>query len=430
MKNSIIIGMPRIIKGKGNTIRLEAEISWNVDGEEIKETIYYEVEKKWEEYLTSEFSDPFVLAMLEVGFENGLDIYYEAPMTEDLKYQLETYVIPVFVRNIKTLKSFKLAGPTKESYIHTENVAGTGFSAGVDSFYSVLKHLNSPYQSKRVTHLLLTVNGAAQTGINAEIDQAWFLEEMELFSKLASELNLELIGVNSNISLLNRYRKMFKGGDGIVTCSFVHALRKLFGTYYWASTYEAKVLEFRTDDPGYMEPFYLPYLSVNGLKFYHSGCEVNRMEKVEFIADNPVVQKGLTVCGYTNSCGKCPKCTRTMAELFSIGKLEKFSTIFPDTELYQKNLGKNLAREFAQDHAPFTTEIVDSFKKNGQAIPITTYLWKWLWFKPLFFFKKKFKMNKLIIKLYYEKGWSNRIGEGMPPDYVVNARISGERLEK
>ena len=223
---------------------------------------------------------------------------------------------------------------------------------------------------------------------------------------------------------------MFKGGSGITTASFIHALRKLFGTYYWASAYEADVLEFRTDDLGYLEPFFLPLISVDGLKICHSGCEVNRMEKVEFIADNPIVQKGLTVCCYPISCGVCFKCTRTMAELYAIGKLEKYDKVFPNVNEYRKHFSQKFARELAQDHPPFTTEIFAALKRNNVKIPFSTYLWKWLYFKPLQAMKKKLRYNRFIAKLYYEKGWLERLGEHRPPEEIVKARLAGKQFEK
>lgn len=427
--NTIHIGIPRLI-WRGGSARLESDISWQHKGQEIKENIWFEVDDEWGKYFMTEMSDPFILAMFEVAIEEGLDIICEAPISEDLKYNLETYFIPIFAKKASGLKPFKLIGDTVSSRIESQGVAGTGFSAGVDSFYSVLSHINIPYETKRVTHLLLAVNGAAQTGITAELDQEWYKEEMSKFRGYADEMGLKLIGVNSNVSLLNHYRNLFKGGSGITTSGFVFALRKLFGTYYWASAYEADVLEFRTDDVGYLEPFFLPLLSVDGLRFYHSGAEVNRMEKVEFIADNPVVQKGLTVCGYTTNCGVCSKCTRTMAELYAIDKLDKFKQVFPRIEAYKKHFGRSLGRELAQDHSPFTTEILDMMNKNGKKIPVTAYFWKWCWFKPFFFLKKKLKYNKFLMKLYYENGWLERLGENRPSDEIIKARLSGERLEK
>lgn len=426
---SIKIGLPRIIHN-GKLARLESDISWMYRGENVQEIVFFEIEDQWINYLSSELSDPFVLAMFEIAIESGQDIEFEAPMTEDLKYQLERYLIPIFAKKANKLKPFNLIGSTVASRINSEGAVATGFSAGVDSFYSIIQHIDSPYKSKKVKYLMLAVNGAAKTGVNEEIDQAWYKEEMIRFTPLAEELGLILIGVNSNISMLNKYRNLIKGGSGITTASFVHALRKLFGTYYWASAYEADILEFRTDDMGYLEPFFLPLLSVDGLRFYHSGCEVNRIEKVKIIADNPVAQKGLNVCSMTINCGGCRKCTRTMAELYAIGKLEKFDRVFPYVAEYERNFSRNLARELAQDHPPFTIEILDKLKENNINVPLTTYLWKWLWFKPFNALKKRLRYNKIVMKLYYEKGWLERLGEYRPSEDIIKAKMSGGRSEK
>lgn len=420
-KNRIVIGYPRIVCSE-TTARVEADTVWNFEKQKIEKTLFYEVDQKWKQYLTVELSDSFVLALLELAMEKDCDIQYEAPMSETLKYQLERYLIPVYSRKINVFKSIKLIGPVTNAKIETKGAVGTGFSGGVDSFYSVLSHFKDEYTSKKVTHLLLAVNGAAMTGMTEELDQKWFEEEVKRFEPIVSELGLEFIGINSNISLIIPYKTILKGGDSIVTLSFVHILRKLFGTYYWASTYEADVLSFNDWDGGFMEPFSVPLMNVEGLHFYHSGCEVSRVEKVEYIADYPSVQKALTVCGQPVNCGRCVKCLRTMSELYSIGKLDKFRSVF-DVEDYKRHFTTKLARELAIDHPPFTTDIVKSMKKNGIHIPIMVYLKKYLYFMPYYFFKKKLRNNIFLMKLYYGYGLDERLGEGKHSPELIKARF-------
>ena len=428
----IRIGKARIKQGKSTT-RMEADITWGGKEESVHETLFYEVNNCWGKYLTPELSDCFVLSIVEFAIENGFDIEFDTPMSEDLKYQLETYFIPVYVKKapVKSeLKEFKLIGETTENRINSINAVGSGFSGGVDSFYTVLKHVNCKYKTKKITHLLLAVNGAANTGINAQIDKKWFDEELSRFQPLAEEMGLKLIGVNSNSSLINRYRKKIKGGSVISTAGFVHALRKLFGTFYWASGYEADILEFRTDDPCYVEPFSVPLLSVDGLHFYHSGSEASRMEKVKFIADNHIVKRSLTVCGDPDNCGVCSKCTRTMIELYLLEKLDEYDMVFPNVDTYRKHFPRMLGRELAQDHPPFTTEIIHMMHEKKMRIPFRSYLWSYLYFRPFFFLKRKMRSNKYIAKIYYEGGWIERLGEHKPQEDIIIARLNGERSEK
>ncbi len=424
MGNYITIGTPYISESEEH-MRLNAETVWCFDGLVIHNTLFFEVEKKWGGYLICDRSDAFVLALLELAMEKKCDIKYQAPLSETLKYQLEQYFITVYSRKLKGLSPIKLLGKTTIEVPESVGVAGTGFSGGVDSFYSVLSHLDSVYPSKRVTHVLLAVNGAALTGMSEAIDQRWFEDLKYKFFPITKELGVELVCVNSNISLLNQYKKTLKGGDCIVTSSFVHALRKLFGTYYWASSYEADILDFTGEDPCFMEPFAVPLMSVEGLRFYHSGCEANRVEKVAYIADNPIVQKSLTVCGESENCGYCVKCLRTMTELYSLNKLEKFDAVF-NVEEYKRNLSSKIARELVMDHLPFTTDILASMEQNNVHVPISSYLKKIFIFTPYYFFKKKLRNNKVFMKLWYEKGWSERLGEGRRREEVMKARMEGK----
>lgn len=432
MENTIKIGIPRIVSGRTvssdsdkNTVRLEADTVWHFDGMTHKMTLYYEVEEKWEKYLVLDRSDPFILALLELAMEKQCMIQYEAPMTETLKYNLECYLIPVYSRKIGKFYKIQLTGPVTCELIPSESVVGTGFSAGVDSFYTVLRHKDMEYTSKRVTHLMLAVNGAAMTGSTEETDKKWFDTEMKTFTPIANEMGLELIGVNSNVSLINQYKKVLKGGDSIVTSGFVYALRRLFGTYYWASAYEADVLAFTDGAAGFMEPFSVPLMTVEGLHFYHSGCEVSRIEKVAFIADNPCVQKVLTVCGSPESCGACFKCLRTMSELYSLKKLDNFGQVF-DVPRYSRHFTSKLARELTIDHPPFTTDILKSMKQNGIKVPVTVWIKKYLYFKPYYFLKKKFRNNKIVMYFWYKKGLSVKFGENAISDELLELRLQGK----
>lgn len=210
------------------------------------------------------------------------------------------------------------------------------------------------------------------------------------------------------------YQK-FRHGDLIVTSSFIHALRKLFGVYYWASAYEAGILDFKkfdeTTHSAYIDPFIIPLVSVKSLKFYHSGSEVSRVQKVDFIADHELVQKSITPCGSETgkNCGRCVKCYRTMAELNALGKLEKFRESFPVDD-YLKREKWNLAHELAMDHPPFTTDIIKAMRAHGKKIGWTVYIREWLIYKPLEFGRKKLKNVYWARKLYYSLNLDEKIG--------------------
>lgn len=347
-----------------------------------------------------------MLAVYNLAMEEGWDISYEAPMTEDLHYQLTEYGVNVLSKHISIYNKINLIGNTVSEAIYSEKKVATGFSAGVDSFYSVLKHSNMSYDYKNVTHLLFTRNGAVGPIYHGEQGRTMFNSLNQRFEKYAADLNLEYISIWSNLPDFydNRYRV---GCDIISTASFVYLIRKLIGVYYWASALEADVLDFKEGetDLGFIEPFTVPLVSVEGIRFYHSGSELNRIKKVEFIASNHVVQKGITPCGKDNgkNCGKCCKCRRTMGELYAIGMLDYFKDSFP-VDNYKKKYMWELAYEIAEDHTPFPSEIMSTLKKNKKINImkcILIYFMGWFVCKPIVIMRKILGRNYYIRKLYY-----------------------------
>lgn len=377
-------------------------------------TLFFETDIKWDKYFVDELSDAFVLAVLKRAMKNDWNILFETPMSEELCYQLETYGIPVLSKYVKAFHSIRLNGKITSDKIISENKVGTGFSAGVDSFYTVLKHMNSRFPSRDITHLILARNGAASSSEPEIIAKKWFEETNKKLAPYAQKMRLEYIPIWSNIPDFY-WRDQFGYGDLIVTSSFIHALRKLFGVYYWASAYEAGILDFKkfdeTTHSAYIDPFIIPLVSVKSLKFYHSGSEVSRVQKVDFIADHELVQKSITPCGSETgkNCGRCVKCYRTMAELNALGKLEKFRESFPVDD-YLKREKWNLAHELAMDHPPFTTDIIKAMRAHGKKIGWTVYIREWLIYKPLEFGRKKLKNVYWARKLYYSLNLDEKIG--------------------
>lgn len=399
MKETLYLSKPYISETAERKTRLCA----NMKIQNKTQTLFFEVEDCWAKYLVTENSDAFILGILEKAMKNNWDIQFEKPMSEELFYGLTTYTIPVYARNIGYFHNISLIGPTTNELVSSEQKAGTGFSAGVDSFYTVLKHLgNTQCPNHNLTHLLLAVNGAAATGISENLDKEWLEASMKKLKPYADALNLELIAVNGNIDLLYKDDRCM-GGDLLTTSSFIYALQKLFGIYYWGSAYPAEIFGFSNTDGGICENISVSYVSTSRLRFYHSGSETNRIGKIKYIAEHPLVQKGLTVCGEVDAknCGCCEKCLRTMAEIYSIGKLDKFKDAFP-VETYKTHFAKKLAKELVIDHPPFTTDILAEMKKNGIRVPFSVYPLAFFVYKPFDFLRKHFHDSTKARKIFYK----------------------------
>lgn len=429
MSKVVHIGAPYISSHTDNDgkeyTRLSADIEWIKGSKVKKDNLYYEVETCWGKYFVTELCDNFVLSLLEVSMEKGYSIHHDAPMSEDLRYNLERYLIPIFSQKFSMLNPINIEGPISTEKVDSERAVGTGFSGGVDSFYTVLTHMKNDPGSKKLSHLVLAVNGGAMTGFDESIDHEWFNQEMERFAPIAEKLNLNLVGIRSNVTKLNEGKTFSKGGDAMVTLAFIHSLRRLFGTYMWASAWPVEILKFDPEDGGSFEQFLVPLLSVDGLRVYLAGYETTRMGKEKFIADFPIVQNNLTVCGMPHNCGRCFKCLRTMSELYSIGKLEKFKNSFPVDD-FLSHLSSRLAEEFAIDHPEFIVEIKREMRKNNIKIPFSVNLKKWMLYKPMHYFRRRLRHNRTLMKLFYKYGFDEKLNGVKQDERIIKKRLEGK----
>lgn len=404
MNNTIVIGSP-YIKYVNENIRLCSMIT-RPSGEF---EFYFELPSEYEKYLCHERSDSFVLAILEYAMFMGYDIECEAPLAEALYYQLRNYGISIFSQNLSFLKNIKINAPITSEIIESEGAVGTGFSAGVDSFYTVLKHIKPDESSYRLTHLLIVNNGAF-THSPVEHSGKLFHKQVERLTPVARELGLPLIPINTNstdfyieIGKDDRNSNYVLGPNPIKIAACVYALQKLFSVYFIASGMQMDKFKFSTADPNLALLFHVKMCSSDSIVFYESGSEVNRLQKVEYIASNEVVQKHLSV-DYGNNCSHCKKCLRTMFELYSINMLDKFDSVF-DVDDFKKHLSNRIGSyltEKGDRYDGFIKECTDMCKKNKIHIPFSAYIKAYFVYKPFKIIKSILRKSKRVRKFYYK----------------------------
>lgn len=158
---------------------------------------------------------------------------------------------------------------------------------------------------------------------------------------MASELNLPLLKLESNFQnvIPQNHHRTHIYLDSLA----IYSLQKLWRIYYHSSGYSFKEFSLSKNmdvDPANYEPLLLDCFSISALKIFSTGSECDRNDKVDFIADNPVVQKHLHVCiRKATNCGKCSKCLRTLLSLDAANKLDNFREAF-DIDSYIKRRGK------------------------------------------------------------------------------------------
>ena len=150
-KGILKIGTP-FIKNHEN----KSELFVNVNDNGNIKKLSYTVENEFEKYLTYERSDAFVVALLYYAMINEYDIEWETPCSEQLIYQLKTYYIPICGKDVEYMNYINLTGPTTSEKLISESAAGTGFSGGVDSCYTVKKYIDYEKESYKLKYLVFT----------------------------------------------------------------------------------------------------------------------------------------------------------------------------------------------------------------------------------------------------------------------------------
>lgn len=404
MNKTIFVGTPYILY-EGPFVRLCSDI----DRPSGKFTLYYELPKKYDKYLCTERINSFVLGILEYAMYFGYDISSETPMDEALYYQLINYGPDIIAENIHFLHKTNLDIPFSAEVIESEQAVGTGFSAGVDSFYTVLKHLDPDEKSFKLSHLLIA-NVGAFTFAETEKTQAIFYQQVKKLSCAAKKLGLPLISVNTNyndfyldVCAEKSCENYMYGGSPFKIAACVYALQKLFSIYYIASSFKIDKFHFNQKDHYFALDYYVKLFSTLSLMFYNSGVEAERIEKVKYICKNEVVKNYLCL-DLGDNCSRCNKCLRTLFELYSLNALDGYEKALNISD-FKNHLSNRIAEYLSfkvERKDGFIQESIAMCKKNGVRIPKSAYIRSWLIYRPYNLVKKILSRSKFIRKIYYK----------------------------
>ncbi|HET6325676.1 MAG TPA: hypothetical protein VFG04_13435 [Planctomycetaceae bacterium] len=232
---------------------------------------------------------------------------------------------------------------------HQASAGRTGlfFSAGVDSFFSLLRH------REEITHLIVL------RGFN--IKQKQVVDDLALPSirVVAAQMNKTLVEVSTNIrEFSDRIVDWGLDYHGAALAAVALLLAPTLNKVYVASTH-SETDTFRWGSHQFLDPLY----STETLSLIHDGANATRVEKVAAIAENRLVQQTLRVCNKpgASNCGRCEKCLRTMINLRVAGALEKVVT-------FDRNLRFNevrLMRVRDENKASFVSENLTALRAKG-----------------------------------------------------------------
>lgn len=397
---TLYIQKPTIKTNEGKT-----RLSFNVLLENESREIWFEVEEKYGEYLCFERSDAIVIGLLNWAMRERCDIVSDVSMTEELYYQITTYLIPALTRASKKLYAPKIKTSLDATYLPCGNGVGTGVSCGVDSMHVIANYWKSEIPSLKLTHLVLNNVGSFYHDDN-DAQYHWHANHVRNFCK---EYGFELILTNSNFSEAFPQNHFFT--HTYSSCFATYMLQKLWKTYFYASSGDDfstfNLIDSEFEDSAHYELLSLQCFSTRTLKIYSEGGAIERIDKVKRIIDFEPAQKYLHVCvsDQGGNCNVCSKCRRTLVILDAFGALGKFLKVF-DVEFYKKHHLKNrcwlLAQQFLKNGDKMTFPAYEILKKD---IPVWAYIVVLAWclksnFKSFLFSK----LSKIVwLKKLYRK---------------------------
>ncbi len=319
----IKIEQPQIMV-QDKTVRISSVI--HMDGKLTE--LYFETSSEYQSVLDVESCDAFVLMLLPHAMILGEDIECIVPVSTELKYQLNHYLIPTLDRSTKRYHMMQVRSPKQQYASKPAHGVVTGYSGGADSLYTMLTHMNRE-DSYRLTHLFVCNAGCFEGDRSYEL----YSKSLIQAKKTAQKYHLQCVGVHTNITEIVKEMYLSVVSFRLIACAMV--LHKLWNVYLLSSAYEVEKYSVDENNVAYYDLLLTSQCSTKQLTIYSSGSSKKRIEKLDAIGNTSSEYRNLLhVCiknpvpGNQN-CGLCTKCIRTELALIGLGMLNRFSEAFP-----------------------------------------------------------------------------------------------------
>lgn len=339
-----------------------------------QEKLWYSVDKKYGQYLTTEKLDGFLVGVLLLAMELGEDIAVKGPLSEKLYHNLTNYYMNIIRLAIPSLKPIKIIPDSLDDgkQYNCEGAVGTGFSAGIDSFFTVLHYLlaDDVLPNYRITHFIFS-NVGSHGSFNSQRARVLFSSRYELIRGFPEELGIDFIKVDSNLSEILKMSFQKTHQPRTLSCALL--LQKLFSKFYYASAFRYQDSFIgETDDIAHTDSSAVHLLSTETLEFISSGCQYSRVEKTRRVAFSDVANHWLNVCVNPEdgkNCSSCWKCCRTLFTLELLGVIDKFSEVF-DLNKWRKVRNHYINKQVLRNRGSLFEEIREHAARIGYSFPV------------------------------------------------------------
>lgn len=394
----MIINPIELIENESNLI-----LSSLIEYSRKKERLWYSFEKKYLKYLTIEKLDGFVVGVLPLAMYLGEDIVVQGTLSEKLYHSLTNYYMYIVQLAVPEYKPVKII-PTYLNSGHTspcENKVGTGFSAGIDSFFTVLKYLreDNVLANYKISHFFFCNVGSFGA---PQKSRQLFHSRYNLLKRFPESMGKEYVKIDSNLDDI--LGLPFEKTHQMRTLSCSLMMQKLLGKYYVSSGYSYKDSFIgKSDHIESTDPAAVHLLSTETLEFILSGAQVSRFEKTRQIAVSGIANRWLNVCTMFSedgkNCSTCTKCCRTLFSLELLGSIEKFAEVF-NLDKWRKARNRYIITMILRNGDPLAREL----KENAQAVGYKFPLWQ--------------KAAALLLSLSVLRRIARRVLTKLFPEYI------------
>ncbi len=265
----------------------------------------------------------WLTALLPLAFERGEDLRICGPVDPVLLQNMEQ-TQQVWARWFPERKPVRIIAETAAEVRRPagDERIGCFFSAGVDSFYSLL-HFDATQTAGRGVDDLIYVWGYDI----AIADRRAIAGKMAALTRVAGQLNKNIVPLATNLRE-TRLRKLDWGLHMHGPALGVAGL--LLGARYQSILISTSQI-WDSPVPWGTHPATPPLMSSGHLRFNYYGADPSRFEKTAYLARSPIALQNLHVCWVNRdekNCGRCEKCFRTLLTLEALG-CRSAATSFP-----------------------------------------------------------------------------------------------------
>lgn len=369
-----------------------ATISCDVVGTGLPGELWFRVPLPLKQYLAAKRPDWIYTALLLPAMLRGADLIVDAPISDKLYFSISGDLQYVLKQQDKRLQNIAVrAGAHMGEGTYDGKAVGTGFSAGIDSFASILDNTASELpRSHRLSHLTVLNVGAmgprdkAAPLFKKYVDRLW---------EFCNQSELGAVSVDSNLDDFYQGDFTYQQSHTIRGVAAIMTLQGMFRRYYYSSGYEySNYFIGPTHDMASSDPIILPMLSTEQLEFISLGSRYSRLEKAIRVASYPESYKFLDVCvgnadgraeQHKPNCSRCWKCGRQLLTLEALGKLDIYNAVF-DLATFKRartHIVAEILEQAYKDGFPSDQEVIEFSHLNKKIRlpmrPLLPYLIKY-----------------------------------------------------